>query len=199
MKVLLLNAPPRSGKDTLARMIAEKIPDRCAVIGFAHHLKRMVHGVYLGREGWDLDPNYFDAVKEQPQEILTGMSWRQAYIHYSEFVIKPLHGKEWFGEQFMRAARATKKDLIIVPDSGFAEEAARVIREVGHKNVRLVQLYREGCDYTGDSRSYIDLFSWGVRNVNVRNEQGDPSKMFDRVYEIVKEMFAVDYEAQFSR
>ena len=178
MKVLLLNGPPRSGKTTAAAALAEAFPGRCAVIGFSYHLKQFTHGIYLGRSGWDAPPDCFDAIKSEPQSLLGGLSWREMYIHYSERVIKPLHGDEWFGEQFVRAARQTGKDLILVPDSGFREEGARVIREVGAENVRLVRIRREGCGYAGDSRGYIDLSDLGVPPLDATHVTGQPHLLF---------------------
>jgi hypothetical protein len=173
-KIILLNGPPRVGKDTAASILRKAAaPGTLAVIGFAHHLKRMVHGIYLGHAGWALDPNYFDAVKSEPQEFLAGMSWRQAYIHYSEQVTKPLHGKEWFGEMFVRAARESGCGTVVVPDSGFREEAERVVREFGPDNVLLVKIHREGITFDGDSRSYIDLVDLGVDCWNIINVTDD--------------------------
>ena len=180
MKIILLNGPPRVGKNTAANMLAKQFHG-CAVIGFSHHLKRMVHGIYYGNKGWYMDPDEFDGCKSEPQAILDGMSWRQAYIHYSENVIKPLHGKEWFGEQFMRAARAADADLVVVPDSGFPQEAERVVREVGAHNVRLVRLYKDGCTFAGDSRAYISLKHLGVTESEVQNVHGQPEVMRDQI------------------
>ncbi len=123
-------------------MLARERPGS-AIIGFSHHLKRFTHGIYLGRAGWDIDPDAFDGCKNTPQAMLSGKSWRQIYIHYSEHVIKPLHGAEWFGEKFVQAARGSGADLVIVPDSGFVAEAERTVREFGAENVRLVRLYPE--------------------------------------------------------
>jgi hypothetical protein len=145
------------------------------VVGFSYHLKHFVHGIYLGEQGWDLDPDTFNAVKEKPQELLGGMSWRQAYIHYSEKVIKPLHGPEWFGEQLVRTALEHDADLVIIPDSGFREEAERVVREAGSTNALLVRMHRDGCVFDAtDSRSYIYLDDLDVASVDLLNsEEGD--------------------------
>ena len=123
--IILLNGPPSSGKSTAARHL-QQVLGPVDVIGFSWHLKRMVHGVYLGRAGWDLDPDHFNAVKELPQDILDGRSWRQMYIHYSEKVIKPMHGDRWFGDMFVKSARASAHPVIAVPDSGFVSEAEAV-------------------------------------------------------------------------
>lgn len=180
MKVILLNGPPRAGKSTAANMLARELPGS-AIIGFSHHLKRMTHGVYLGRAGWGMDPDAFDASKSEPLAMLSGKSWRQIYIHYSEQVIKPLHGKEWFGDQFLKAARESGADTVIVPDSGFVQEAERVVREVGAQNVRLVRLYKDGCSFLGDSRDYISLKHLGVVENEITNVHGQPQIMRDQM------------------
>ena len=168
MRVLLLNAPPRSGKNTAADIV-QRISDNADVLGFSWHLKRMVHGAYLGRRGWDMHPDHFDDCKSLAQHMLAGRSWRQEYIRFSEQVMKPLHGDEWFGDRFMEAAHETGAELIAVPDSGFRREAERVVREVGAQNVRLARLRRDGCTFAGDSRSYIDLSDLGVWCYDVEN------------------------------
>lgn len=185
MKVILINGPPRVGKNTAANMISEVVPN-CQVIGFSHHLKRMVHGIYLGRAGWDLDPDAFDNCKDTPQTMLAGMSWRKAYIFYSENVIKPLHGKEWFGEQFCRTANLSCADLVVVPDSGFVQEAERTVREFGAANVRLVRLYKDGCTFVGDSRDYIGLKHLGVTEHEIINVHGQPQIMRDQMERLVE-------------
>jgi len=50
MKILLLNGPPRSGKDALGAMIADIAGARVAK--FATELKEMIRGYYQAR-GWD--------------------------------------------------------------------------------------------------------------------------------------------------
>lgn len=179
MKIILLNGPPRVGKNTAANMLAWELD--CVVIGFSHHLKRMVHGIYFGRAGWDMDPDGFDGCKSEKQQVLDGRTWRQAYIHYSENVIKPMHGKEWFGEQFVKAAHASGSDIVVVPDSGFVQEAERTVREFGAANVRLVRLYKDGCTFAGDSRNYISLRHIGVVENEITNVHGQRQIMQDQM------------------
>ena len=167
-KFVLLNGPPRVGKNTAAKILKENLPS-CAVVGFSHYLKRFVHSIYLGRRGWDLDPDAFDAVKSIPQDCLGGMTWRQAYIYYSENVIKVLHGKEWFGRKFLELAQSHVQKVIAVSDSGFREESEAVIRHAGPTNVLLVRLHADGHTFEGDSRSYIDLTDLGVRVIDIEN------------------------------
>ena len=43
-----------------------------------------------------------------------------------------------------------------ISDGGFVDELLPVINRVGSNNFVLVQLTREGCDYSTDSRRYFD-------------------------------------------
>ena len=178
--IVLLNGPPSAGKSTTAAYL-QHVLGVADVIGFSYHLKRMVHGVYLGRRGWDLDPDHFNSVKELPQDILDGKSWRQMYIHYSENVIKPLHGKRWFGDMFVKAARASALPAVAVPDSGFVSEAEPVVEAFGAPNVLLVRLHRTGYDYSKDSRTYINLDHMNVRTLDIKNVEKQPDDMLATV------------------
>ncbi len=173
MKVVLLNGPARSGKDTLAQFLVREFAGAVR-IGFADHLKRLAHVMCFGPAGWDMDPNAFDGTKEAPREAFAGMSPRQFYIHVSERVCKPLFGGGYFGDRFVDAARASGADLVVVPDSGFRREAERVVEAFGASNVLLVRLSRDGFTFEGDSRDYIVLSDLDVAAVEIENVTGRP-------------------------
>jgi hypothetical protein len=188
---VLLNGPKRSGKSTIADAIlnARSIDTSISIIGFSFHLKRFVHGIYFGMHGFRFDPDHFDNVKEEPQEILDGMSWRQAYIHYSENVIKPLHGKEWFGRMLIQQARIDGSGMVVVPDSGFAEEAEAITRQTSAANVLLIRLHRPGHGFEGDSRGYIDLADIGVKSHDVWETEGGLDYAALEVIGVVKQWY----------
>jgi hypothetical protein len=189
---VLINGPKRSGKTSLANAIVEcneEFVDNALVVGFSYHLKHLVHTIYLGESGMFKNLDYFDDVKEEPQEVLDGMSWREAYIHYSERVIKPLHGDYWFARQLVHKIKQRGINLVLVPDSGFRKEAEYVVREAGANNVLLLRMHRDGHDFAGDSRGYIDLSDLGVRCVSIQNVEGDMEHMHAAVITMVKEWY----------
>jgi hypothetical protein len=192
---VLLNGPKRSGKSSVADILSgsREIDASVSVIGMSFHLKRFVHGIYLGMRGYRLDPDHFDLTKEHPQEILDGMSWRQAYIHYSESVIKPLHGKEWFGRMLIQQAKIEAADIVVVPDSGFREEAEAVVKDAGAENVLLVRLHRPGHGFEGDSRGYVELDDLHVQSHDVWATEGGLDFAADRVIHLVKTWFEGKY------
>jgi len=93
-------------------------------------------------------------IKEREEFALDNLSRRQAMIHVSENVIKPVHGKDYFGQ---RVAEEIQEGVnYAIADGGFIEELEPVIEKVGTENVVIVQLTREGHDYSTDSRRYFN-------------------------------------------
>jgi hypothetical protein len=172
-KIILLNAPPRAGKDTAARaiisalrddgrraLVPEKdLPSYTDIVGFSHELKELTHRAY----GLDLPHDAFEQAKAVPQTCFGGKTPREAYIHFSEEVMKPAFGQNIFGKLFVARLAHLKKTepnrLVVVPDSGFVPEAEEVIRSFAQNNVLLLKIdaQRRGCTYEGDSRNYVDL------------------------------------------
>lgn len=152
MKVLLLNGPPRAGKDTIGRMLQREIPGS-ELFKFGEALKEMTHRAILGhRAPADALEDRKDDPERGPEK---GVTWRQAYIAMSEKFVKPLFGAGWFGKELAHSiswwASYPGARLAIVTDSGFREEAA-ALRDAGHELARLV-IWRRGCSFNGDSRS----------------------------------------------
>lgn len=166
MKVILLNGPARSGKDSLAHAFAAYANGRLVtseVTKFAKPLKESAHRLF----GFDLPHDAFEAVKDVPQDYLHGKTWRQVYIAVSELLFKPLFGADIFGRMLVDEIELLQKiskedgedptDYFLVSDSGFAAEAQAVVDRFGAENVILVRLERDGYTFAGDSRGYIEL------------------------------------------
>lgn len=163
-KIILVNGPPRSGKDSLAAIFGEL--RQAKPIKFADPLRKAVPAMF------GMAPDvYHDLIenhKETPTDLLMGMSPREAQIWLSEEVMKPRFGKYVFGLVAANAIQAAPYiDTWCFSDSGFTEEAEVIVEAFGAKNVALIKLEREGCTFAGDSRSYISLP--GVTELTVPN------------------------------
>lgn len=172
-KILLFNGPPGSGKDTAVTVLRELGGIDMHMEKFARSVKEGCHGLFnlVNDEGKVLPHDTFEAVKNKPRAEFMGMTPREAYIWYSEDVMKPKFGKDIFGSLTVkRLADQNVTGLVGITDSGFAEEAGRVIQRYGAHNTILVRLHREGHDFTGDSRSYLSL---DIESHDVVNS-GDP-------------------------
>jgi len=156
-RVVILNGPPDSGKDTLAEYCSQQSHTRYAkrtgVRRFKEELYRVAATLYC------VDYEWLEAIandrgqKEQTQPEL-GCSPREALIYTSEQVVKPHFGDEWFGKK--AAASLDEGHIHYFSDGGFEAEMNPLLAEVGQANFLLVRLCREGRTFAGDSRRYID-------------------------------------------
>lgn len=150
-RIILLNGPPSCGKDTIAEVMQHY------VVKFATPLKDTVCQLYCGGDRdlfdkYDKDAKY----KNEPSGQFFGLSCREAQINVSEKFMKPIHGKRVFGDILARALEGHEGDFFVVSDSGFIEEAMALVEKFGPNKVMLIRLHRDGCNYDGDSRSYIE-------------------------------------------
>ena len=183
-KVIILNAPKDSGKDTIADAICKK------VLGTKHRqFKQKLYECTATLFNWDLDAFVYAAehrvLKEKPVATLTvpsvefhkitaltksnraftvddnynvPISPREALIYVSEIVIKPRFGDKYFGTS---AAALLKDDTggTIFSDGGFQEELLPIVDVVGENNVYIVQFTRGGkLDFSGDSRDWLQPY-----------------------------------------
>lgn len=172
IKIFLLNGPPSSGKDSLATYI-EGINKTFTIDKFARPLKEANKGMFsLTEEEFKLYDN--DAkMKNTPQDRFYGKSWRQVNIDLSEKFIKSNYDTKFFGLELVTRISNNEKKRILVPDSGFLEEAEPIVEKFGKNNVYLLKLHREGFTYKGDSRNYIDGEKLGIKTFNIVNDNLD--------------------------
>lgn len=154
-KIVLLNAPPSSGKDFGADFIVNNFKG-AKKDKFARVLKERTHALYgFPSRGHD----YYEAVKNKPNKDFYDLTPRQAYINVSELYFKPVHGNSIFGNILADELDRYAWEIVVISDSGFVEEAQVLINKYGKENVILIQIERDGCDFNNDSRNYIDLGS----------------------------------------
>ena len=169
-KLILFNGPRHSGKDTAALHVAEIL--NAYHFKFSAPIKAAIK-IAFNLSSQDVD--YLESIKTQPTPILFGKSYVEAQISFSEEWAKPSFGQDVFGEWAVNAIRNVqakayirKYDLFVSSDSGFACEAWPVIENLfGVENTLLVRVYRQGKNFDGDSRSYIELP--GVETVEIEN------------------------------
>lgn len=150
--IIIFNGPPGSGKDEAALYFKRR---GFKHVSFKYVLFKETVDYFGVSHDWFMKDYYSDRkVKETPEKALKGMSRREALIHVSEEVIKPVEGLDFFGRCVAEEIEAGKDYAI--SDGGFVEELTPIINKIGTENIVLVQLTREGCDYSTDSRRYFD-------------------------------------------
>lgn len=172
-KIILLNGPPRSGKDTVGRMLVRMLAHNGEALAFAYkfatELKDMTHRLFATHTA---DPEAFESVKDRPSDKFMGLSPRKAYIAVSERLMKPMLGDEIFGRLLADRLQTdwgfTQRPIYFpITDSGFESEARVLVDRFGAGNVLLVRIHRPGTSFDGDSRSYINVP--GVHAIELHN------------------------------
>lgn len=176
-KVIFLNGPPRSGKDTLAEFMIDignkpMVWDTWTLAKMAWPLKRGAPAIFgLSDEEWQyLEANH----KEEPREELLGLTPRELQISLSEDWAKDKFGIDVFGRILLQWMKRQPTELgslthFVISDSGFYHEAVPIINHYGNKNCKLFHIFRDGCSFDNDSRDYIDLSEHGVEMFQIDN------------------------------
>jgi hypothetical protein len=172
--IVLFNGPPRSGKDTAAGLVRAAFIREAVSLKFALPLKYLTASFaeFMG----DKHENVLSdepGVKERANKFLLGLSPRQFQIMVSEDWMKPKFGDDVFGKiaiQQVKLYHDWPSRIFLFSDSGFRSEAVALVEEFGPENILLIRLHRIGCDFTIDSRSYIELADLGVTEVDVTND-----------------------------
>ena len=188
-KIILVNGPPRAGKDTAYEAVPNSVRTK-----FAQAVKEGTHrcfGLDLHLYGMD----YFEDCKDEPHEFFFGKTPREAYIAYSEMFMKPFTGdKQVFGKLLARWIediydKWTDFNLPILPfivtDSGFRDEAVALVEAFGADNIKLIRVHRKGCNFDNDSRDYISLADLGVEEEDIVNDNIEDYKQ--AIFNIVEE------------
>lgn len=151
--VIILNGPPGSGKDTLADHMVENYRSCTAHMRFKTALNRIVCAIY------GITDKMLESIaateKEVPSEIFKGLSLREAQIFVSEEIIKPNYGKHFFGKALVSEVLSSPVNNIFVSDGGFYEEIEPILERKEDINLILVRLFRDGHDFSRDSRNYL--------------------------------------------
>ena len=166
-KIIVLNGPPGCGKDTLAIQFLDykKLADDANVrfCQFKDALYRETQKIFSIPDS-EMDIFKERNKKEVPNMLTNYMSPRQALIHVSETIIKPTHGRSYFGKEALKFVDKHSKnfDYFIFADGGFIEEVVELAK---HHDVFVVRLHNGNMDFSGDSRRYLtdqDLINYGV-------------------------------------
>jgi hypothetical protein len=176
-QIIILNGPPRSGKDLLASHLVELHKPYVIHIKFANELKKITHRFYNTP---DQHPAAYESLKDQKLTEFLGLTPRQAYINISEGYIKRFHGKDFFGLQLIGEIKRHPyhdNNVFVVSDGGFGEEVEPLLNNFNPRQITIVQIHRPGCSFDGDSRQYIDRESFesrGVKFLTINNDYNDP-------------------------
>lgn len=192
MDIIVLNAPPLSGKDFICKYLCDGQPN-------IHHeeVKELLFEVAvrtagISRDLWDA--MYTRRYKEVPSPYLiidgVNVSPRQWMIHCSESVIKPLFGNSAFGSAAVEKLKKkydAHEDVVVFSDGGFKEEIAALSAYAASTggNFFLARIHRKGYDWGNDSRSWLSLEENGIggHEKDFNNEEGKLEECAESILE----------------
>lgn len=182
-QVVLLNGPPRSGKDTVAHIICSTAAHGPWVHDkFAVELKERCHAAYRlydSRSGLPVHHNYFEKQKDVPLQLFEGLTPRRAYIEFYEKWVAPVCGKDALGrwlvervgyfmfQQEKNLPAAKRNCAMVISDAGTPEAVQKVVDRFGTDACTLINIERDGCTFEGDSRKKFEIP--GIRTCTLRN------------------------------
>lgn len=153
--IIVFNGPPFSGKDEACTYFKK--------LGYVHlsfkeELFKETIGFFQVSKKWFMEGYNDRKIKDLPVDQLQingiKLSRRNAMIYVSENLIKPKFGKEYFG---LKLSEQIQNNLnYCISDGGFEEELTPIINKIGVDNIIIVQLARDGCDFSSDSRKYLN-------------------------------------------
>lgn len=173
MNVVILNGPPGSGKDTLARIMSKVFNSHGHYMFFKEALyKESVTwlnevGIKTTLEKFvrmasDEINKEYKCYPQMPSFYVKGndndtgsLEWspRMVLQHVSENIIKPKYGNDFFGIKALEAMEnIPKSQVVIFSDGGFVDEINSVASE--HKTI-VINLSRRGKSFGNDSRNYV--------------------------------------------
>ena len=165
--IILLNGPPRSGKDTVAD-IMRKTLSHCQDYKMSMPLKKAF------RELMAIDlvlaKHLLEEKKDEPLYRDFDATPRDVQIALSENVMKPLFGDEAFGRIAVNAITSIPGKYIVISDCGFGPEIVPLQKQYGYDKVYGIRISRPDCDYSNDSRSDVDFDAYNVPWESIHNQ-----------------------------
>jgi hypothetical protein len=160
-KVLFLfNGPPGSGKDAIANYMINEYRIDGEICKFADNIRNTIFATFP-----HINADNYDSLKNLPiggifQNDKKDITLRQFIIKYAEEFMKPIFGKDIFAKITHQKIMELfdKKQCVFVTDLGKDEEIDFIYKNITNSDIEivLVQVYRKGCSFINDSRTYID-------------------------------------------
>lgn len=159
MKIILVNGPPGSGKDTACRIIRDLTAPLYTFHWEKFSLPHKLAFAALMNRSIDAEGNV-DYYEEHKSEVIPvfGVSYRQWQIDFSEKFMKPLYGQDIFSRLLIqRLSHRIDSEgyLTTVSDCGFQAEFNYVAPHFLLSQLCLIRLHRKGTSFTGDSREWV--------------------------------------------
>lgn len=185
MYIVGFNGPPRSGKDTMASMLVEHMESQgCDIpireVSLSTPLRKIAYAM-VGCVSISLDGPNYEAFKKTHFPAF-GKDGRQIMIDISERFLKPTYGRGIMGHLLMADLR-NFDGIVLVRDTGFQIEKDVLTNYVGNDNFYVARVVRPSCDFTNDSREWVDHYHTGIfhNNAGLDDLRTEAGRLYGRL------------------
>lgn len=161
MYIVCFNGPPYSGKDTMARMLADHMDSQgvtlpSMVVSLSMPLRRICYQMV----GETYAPATYPVFKKTPFEQFGGITGRQLMIDVSEKFLKQCYGSDIMAKLLLDELKDFN-GVALIADSGFECEVQPLADAVGRDNLYVARVHRAGHDFSQDSREWVHHYHDG--------------------------------------
>lgn len=161
-KILLLNGPARSGKDTAAKAIVDFIgSDLCGLMRFSAPLKEFIAEI-TGETIEELEK-----YKDEPLHASMA-TFRQCQIHLFNSMSE-VFGTDWLGRIAYNRIQHSEYENFVFADCGRYDDLVHITRHYDPSDIQIIQVMREGYTFDNDIRTYVS--AKGVRTRPIINKE----------------------------
>jgi hypothetical protein len=150
------NGPPRCGKDTMARMLADHMDSQGVTIpvrevSLSTPLRVIAYAMTGFKGALDGDDYEGFKIKWFREFDRTG---RELMIDVSEKFLKPVYGPAIMADLLLGQLQGFT-GVALIRDTGFQVELESLAKRMGFRKIYCARIHRDGCDFSNDSREYV--------------------------------------------
>ena len=176
--VIVLNGPPRAGKDTAIHALQAAFPG-IEVYQFFRPIKEMLHADL----GLDVPYDHYESLKDVELPEFGNMTPRKAYIAKGD-QLEAQFGPTVLTDIYFEALNRCTGSFLVTT-CGKDSEAVKQAEIFGVDNMLVMRIHRAGKDFAGDSRSWV--VSRHLNLCDVTNIPGQPRAYQAEVAAVARE------------